>query len=809
MRLRLSAFSQAVASLIVAWAVFNWAFPPFLPRSLMITYMVITIIGILLYFSSNDHLWAEFRKPIIATLRADDRAPLRVLFLVLIPLLVGYAAYSVVKPSLETPLEIRQVHPAPPVALQVYGRTYDLATLENPLRMKVLELLESDPDAAWETYRDVVQQGSVVYYRNCFFCHGDLLGGAGHFAAGLDPVPTNFRDVGTIAQLQESYLFWRITTGGPGLPRDGMPWKSAMPAWHEVLDEADVWNVITFLYDNVDQLPRMWDQDVSRAVSGMRDEIATERKNMSSEELYKFRCAVCHGEDGAGDGPAADYLYPRPRDFTLGMFKYKSSPGDLPPKDEDLLEAIATGVPGTSMPGWSAVLSDEQIDGLITLIKTFDIAAVWAPLDADWEEFDDDGRYTKADFRVITEDEPGDGQVGYSAESVARGADIYEENCRKCHGIDGRGDITSGKFLEDDWGYRTWARDLTKHWTWRTVGVTGDRGEAGRNTVIQSIYRRLSIGIPGTPMPAHRATEKGEEDAIGLKDRWHVANFVYSLGAAAAAPGTRRMIEALRVAGELPSSIDDPAWEQASASTFMLVPNVITEQRLFTPLNNAITVRVLYNDTEIGFLLDVNDRTESRPGGPVTAYFPTGADRTMYPDAVAIQLPKAGTYSSASIEKPHYQHGDAAHHTTIWFWNAGSIKPPSAPRVVLLDATGAHERPNPRAATTDAVGGELLARGEWQNGRWRVLMKRSRITGAAADINFVEGEFIPVSFANWEGNNGEIGAKHTFTPWYWLLLPPEVSNGWIYGVPLALALITLLAGLWLVRNQRQKQLVRQ
>jgi len=88
-------------------------------------------------------------------------------------------------------------------------------------------------------------------------------------------------------------------------------------------------------------------------------------------------------------------------------------------------------------------------------------------------------------------------------------------------------------------------------------------------------------------------------------------------------------------------------------------------------------------------------------------------------------------------------------------------------------------------------------------------MKRSRITGAAADINFVEGEFIPVSFANWEGNNGEIGAKHTFTPWYWLLLPPEVSNGWIYGVPLALALITLLAGLWLVRNQRQKQLVRQ
>ena len=809
MRPRISAFSQAVASLIIAWVIFRWAFPPFLPRSLMITYMIITIIGLLLYFSSNDQLWAEFRAPIIATLRDDDRAALRMLFVVTAPMLVGYTAYSVLKPSLETPMEMRQVHPAPPASVQVYGKIYDLATLENPLRMQVLKLLDSDPDAAWETYRNVVQAGSVVYYRNCFFCHGDLLGGAGHLAAGLDPVPTNFRDVGTIAQLQESYLFWRITTGGSGLPRDGMPWKSAMPAWHEMLDEADVWNVITFLYDNVEQLPRMWDQDVSRAVSGMRNEIVAERKNMNSEEIYEFRCAVCHGAHGAGDGPAADYLYPRPRDLTLGMFKYKSSPGDLPPRDEDLVKAIATGLPGTSMPGWSAVLTDEQIDSLVTLIKTFDIAAVWAPVDADWEDFDDDGRYTKTDLRVITEEEPTDGQVGYSVESVARGVDIYEENCRKCHGSDGRGDITSGKFLEDDWGYRTWSRDLTKPWTWRTAGVAYDRGKAGRDTVIQSIYRRLSIGIPGTPMPAHRATGEGEEDAIGLEDRWHLANLVYSLGVDAAAPGTRRVIEALRIAGELPNSIDDPAWERASTSTFVLVPNVITEERLFSPLNNTITVRALYNDTEISFLLDVNDRTESRPGGPVTAYFPAGADRTMYPDAVAIQVPQAGTYSSVPVEKPLYRHGDAAHHTTIWFWNAGSIKPPSAPRVVLLDATGAHERPNPRAATTDAVGGELLARGEWQNGRWRVLMKRSRITGAAADINFVEGEFIPVSFANWEGNNGEIGAKHTFTPWYWLLLPPEVSNGWIYGVPLALALITLLAGLGVVRNQRQKQLVRQ
>jgi len=282
---RITAFWQAVALLVVALLLFSWAFPPFLPRSLMITYTIITVIGILLYFSSNDRLWAEFRAPVIATLRDDDRAVVRALLLLAVPLLVGYLTYSVVKPSLETPLEMRQVHPAPPSSVRVYGKTYDLATLENALRIEVLSQLDDDPDQAWETYRNAVQAGSAVYYRNCFYCHGDLLGGAGHFAAGLDPVPTNFRDVGTIAQLQESYLFWRITTGGPGLPLDGMPWKSAMPVWHEMLDEADVWNVITFLYDNVEQLPRMWDQDVSRSVSAMREQVIAKRASMNSEEI--------------------------------------------------------------------------------------------------------------------------------------------------------------------------------------------------------------------------------------------------------------------------------------------------------------------------------------------------------------------------------------------------------------------------------------------------------------------------------------------------------------------------------------------
>jgi len=807
LKVRITAFWQAVILLVCAWLIFRFAFPPFLPRSLMITYMIITVIGVLLYFSSDDQLLAEFTAPIVATLRNDDKSLLRRAFLIAVPLLVGYTVYAALKPSLETPMELRQVHPAPPAVVNVYDKRYDLATLENPLRMKVLEQLDSEPAAAWETYRAAVSAGSAVYFRNCFYCHGDMLGGGGHVADGLDPLPTNFRDVGTIAQLQESYLFWRITTGGPGLPKDGMPWTSAMPVWHEMLSEEEVWNVITFLYDNVQQVPRMWDQEISRAVSGMQDQIAAQRDKMTVAELYQYRCAVCHGEDGAGDGPASEFLYPRPRDFTLGLFKFKTSPGDLPPRDKDLFEVVKFGLPGTSMPGWSALLSDEQIHELVTLIKTFDIAAVWAPVDADWEDFDDDGRYQKSDFRVIVEQEPTDGRIAYSAESVALGAEVYEENCRKCHGSQGRGDLTSGKFLDDDWGFRTWPRDLTKRWTWRASGAAYGSNvraadERRRDEAIAGIYQRLSVGIPGTPMPAHRATEEGEEDAITLEDRWHVANYAWSLGDFTTPPGGRKVIEAVETANELPDSADDAAWETAPASTFRLVPNIVKEERLFVPLNDAITVRALYNDREIAFLLEVNDRTESLPGGPVTTYFPAGADRTMYPDAVAIQFPKDGAYTTAPVEKPLYRHGDAAHHTTIWYWNAGSVEPPVPPLSALLDASGPDTRLTAREPAT--AGGDFVAQGGWQDGRWRVLMKRPRENGESPDLDFPKGEFIPVSFANWDGNNGETGSRHTFTTWYWLLLPPDTDYSVVYGVPLGTIAVTFLAGIALVRSQRRK-----
>ncbi len=797
--LKIPAFWQAVLVMVVAYIIFDNAFPPITPKSMLIAYMSITLIGVLLYYSCEQQRWDEFKGPILSTLRDDNKKYVRGGFLIFVPLLLAYTVYDAVKPSNEPPMELRQVHPAPPTSVSVYDKKYDLTTLENPLRMRVLEQLKTNETMAMETYNSTVRDGSEIYINNCFYCHGDLLGGKGPYAKGFSPLPANFMDVGTIAQLQESYVFWRITTGGPGLPKGGTPWNSSMPVWHEMLSEEEVWKVITFLYDRVGQVPRMWDQDISKAVTGFKDKIQAERANMHSHQIYELYCAACHGGKGAADVPVAEKIYPKPRDFTTGLFKYKTSPGVLPPRDEDIFNVIKYGLTGTSMPGWKQLLTDKQIKSLIPLLKSFDTSASWAPEEAEDEHFDDDGRYLKNDFKVITEQEPLIDQVPYSADSVARGENVFKDSCKECHGAEGRGNITSGKRQKDDWENRIWPRDLTSPWTWRITEVAGT-DEKSRDQTIRKIYTRATIGIPGTPMPGLRAENEGEKDPVSLEDRWHVANYVYSLREKMVPQTEQRVIAAKKIKGQLPHSVSDAAWDEAPATTVTLVPNMIKEKRLFTPLNNVLTIRTLYNNKEIAFRLEVNDRTDSRPGEPVSTEI-QDESLTMYSDAFAIQFPKEEAYiSSPTVEKPLFRHGESERHTTIWYWNAGSVEPAAVPWAMLLDASGPDKKLVARESDPS-----FEASGKWRDGRWQVLMKRP-LDGAFDDLNFTEGKFIPISFANWDGSNGEKGSKHTLTTWFWLLLPTETNYTKVYGAPFGTALGVFLLGIVLVRSQRVKTL---
>src|SRR5436305_11883050 len=79
--------------------------------------------------------------------------------------------------------------------------------------------------------------------------------------------------------------------------------------------------------------------------------------------VYNHACAWCHGKDGRGDGPAAfsinKYLSPRPRDFTRGRFKLRSTPSGQLPTDDDLLRTLERGIPGY-MPSFRGLTAGER-----------------------------------------------------------------------------------------------------------------------------------------------------------------------------------------------------------------------------------------------------------------------------------------------------------------------------------------------------------------------------------------------------------------------------------------------------------------
>ena len=166
-----------------------------------------------------------------------------------IPALAAANVYVQMNVPLEPPFFPRTVHPAPPTEITVHDTEIDLDAGDNPFR----PLETSNP----EEFRTHVENGRQVYYRNCVFCHGDDLSGNGMFVHGLDPLPTNFADGATIANLRETFLFWRIATGGgQGCPRKALPGTTAMPAWEQFLSEEEIWEVILFIYDFTGERPR-------------------------------------------------------------------------------------------------------------------------------------------------------------------------------------------------------------------------------------------------------------------------------------------------------------------------------------------------------------------------------------------------------------------------------------------------------------------------------------------------------------------------------------------------------------------------
>jgi cytochrome c oxidase cbb3-type subunit 2 len=209
----------------------------------------------------------------------------------------------------------------------------------------------------------------------------------------------------------------------------------------------------------------------------------------SGQAVYGAHCVECHGTGGRGDGPAAHLLQPRPRDFTAGRYKVRTTESGSVPTDADLERSIREGLPGSAMPGWAALLSDAEIQAVIGYVKSL------SP------------RFQTDTPQPVVLGTP----VAASPDSVARGAVVYERlQCGKCHGSDGRGTDAVTREFQDDWMQPLSAADLTEPWTFH-----GGRAP-------EDIYLRFRTGMSGTPMPSFRDTATDAE-------MWDLANYVGSL----------------------------------------------------------------------------------------------------------------------------------------------------------------------------------------------------------------------------------------------------------------------------------------
>jgi hypothetical protein len=236
----------ALAWWVGIYVLLRFGFIAPIPSSVISIYMGIVSLAILAYVSSSQQRREDISRPLVRFMTEKRYTGLLVATVIAIPALAAANVYVQMSAPIQPPLFSRTIHPASPPDITVHDKKIDLNTGEDPF----WPLEKSNP----EEFRKHVENGRQVYYRNCVFCHGDNLAGTGMFIHGLDPIPTNLPE--TIPLLRDTFLFWRISKGGPGLPEEGGPWDTAMPAWEKFLKEDEIWDVILFLYDHSGTRPR-------------------------------------------------------------------------------------------------------------------------------------------------------------------------------------------------------------------------------------------------------------------------------------------------------------------------------------------------------------------------------------------------------------------------------------------------------------------------------------------------------------------------------------------------------------------------
>lgn len=578
------------------------------------------------------------------------------------------------------------------------------------------------------TSREVARrEGRLIYQRSCRPCHGMLGAGDGPYAATFAVPAADLlaagRDRGVTAR-----LFDRVKKGAAGVPEPG---GRAMPAFGDVLSDRQIWSVLLAL-------------DETRAQVGGGAPV-------DAAALYETRCAVCHGGRGRGDGPLAAEIFPRPRDFERGAYRFRSTASGAPARPSDVVRTLAHGLGDTAM-GSFAPLGERALGRLAARLKAFapERLAAQAPVVA-----------------------PMPFEPRADAALLARGRALYDDlSCWQCHGKEGRGDGPSARGLEDDVGNVSRPANLTKRWQLKGGATAAD------------LFRSITTGLNGTPMASYA-------DAIEPGDRWALARYVESLGRPR--PVAVAVLQAARVeAPLLPRDLKAPLWDEIERVAVSLGPQMIVEPRWAAPAIDVVEVAAAVNEREIGFLLVWDDRsrdaTDEDAGAPRDATIDARrVGRWRLADQIALQF-AAGERSGGLPSLPA---GDGERPVVRWTWSAErAARGTAASRVERragADATavavesrreresvgrsrwlGIFGRRNAGGAADDSL---VASAATFADGRWRLLVVAERRPSDRSLPRFSAGMRVPFSLLAWDGGSGEVGRRHALSAWVTLALP--------------------------------------
>lgn len=210
--------------------------------------------------------------------------------------------------------------------------------------------------------------------------------------------------------------------------------------------------------------------------------------------LFQKHCTTCHGQTGRGDGPWAAELTDKPRNFRVGVFKFRTTPYGKLPVADDLRRTIRSGISGTAMPFFKD-FSDDDVGALIVYLQN---------LSRKWD-----------DEELMAEPLDLASRPEWFADSEARkqhskkGKELFAVNCASCHGEKGKGDGPASVALIDIWEHKIVPADLSG-----PHHKSGDRPE--------DLFRTITTGLNGTPMI-------GFSELLGAESIWDLVAFIQSL----------------------------------------------------------------------------------------------------------------------------------------------------------------------------------------------------------------------------------------------------------------------------------------